>query len=540
MRIVRRPIGGSKLVRDYLEGVPAAAAFYAGSPFSVESYRRKARELDAAASGRAEAAAAMIRPVGPPGAVLLREVVAGGGYFVTTGQQPGLFGGPLYSLYKALSAVRLATRLGRALGKPVMPLFWVASEDHDWEEANHTWVLDGANALHRLDLGPEPGVARRALADTPMGAAVPDAVARLTDLFPDNDFRARYVALLRETCRPDATLAHAFAALMGELLADTPLGLVDAADPTVKAASRPLLHAEADESVASEDALVRTGAELRDAGYQLQVPLIPAAVNLFLHGDDGRDRLQRNGTGDFRLRRSGRPLSRRRVLEAIAADPCAVSPNVLLRPVVESALFPTLAYVGGPGELAYFGQLGRLFRRHGLGMPVAVPRASLLVVERKVAKALDSFDLEVDDVQELDGLLGRLAQEGTPDDVKRAMGRWRSEVAAAAKAAAAAAVGLDPTLKGAVAAARNSGLGALATLEKKIARAVKQKNETAWNRLLKAQANLWPRGKPQERILGPLQYVMRYGPAFTAQALEEVRPLLSTEPGDLASAGPER
>ncbi len=552
MRILQRPFGGSKLVRDYLAGVPSAAPFYAGSPFAAESYRRKARELDATAPGKAAAAAAMIRPVGPGGASLLRKVVAEAGYFVTTGQQPGLFGGPLYSLYKALSAVRLAASLGRALGKPVMPLFWVASEDHDWEEANQAWVLDGANALHRLDLSPEPGLARKALADTPMGPLAEDAVARLADLFPENDFRARYIELLREACRPESTLAHAFAALMGELLADTPLGLVDAADPAVKAASRSLLQAEAEESAASEIALARTCAELRDAGYRLQVPLIPGAVNLFLHGnqglhgDHGRDRLQRienddsgPGTpGDFRLRRSGRRLSRRRVLEAISADPCAASPNVLLRPVVESALFPTLAYVGGPGELAYFGQLGRLFRRHGLGAPVTVPRASLLVVERKVATVLEGFDLEVDEVRELDELLARLAREGTPDDVRRAMGRWRGDMASAAKELSAATAGLDPSLKGAVTAVRNAGLAALGGLEKKIARAVKRRNDTAWSRLKKAQANLWPRDRPQERVLGPLQYLMRYGPGFTARVLEEVRPL--TEPHDLASSPPER
>ena len=539
MRIVHRPFGGSRLVRDYLAGAASAAGFYAGSPFAVESYRRKAWELDHAPAGRAAEAAAMIRPLGPRGAALLREVGADAGYFVTTGQQPGLFGGPLYSLYKALSAVRLAESLGDALGKPVMPLFWVASDDHDWEEANQAWLLDGANELHRLDLGPEPGLARRALSETSMGPAAENAVTRFAGLYPENDFHARYVALLRESCRPEATISAAFAALMGEVLADTPIGLVDAADPAVKAASRPLLRAEAEDPVASETALARTGAELQDAEYGLQVPLIPKAANLFVHGDDGRDRLERGESGDrgFRLRRSGRAISRRRVLEAISADPCAASPNVLLRPVVESALFPTLAYVGGPGELAYFGQLGRLFRRHGLGMPVVVPRASLLIVERKVAKVLKGFDLEVDDVRDLDGLLGRFARDGVPGDVRKAMGRWRGELNVAAKDLATAAVGVDPTLKGAVTAARNASLGALGALEKKIVRAVKQRNETAWSQLAKAQANLWPGGKPQERVLGPLHYLMRYGPDFAVRVLDELRPI--TEAGHLAPAPPE-
>lgn len=570
MRVIQRPFGGSALVRDYLAGVPAAAGFYASSPFDAESYRRKARHLDRMGPGRAPAAASMIRPVGPQASALLKAVAAAPGYFVTTGQQPGLFGGPLYTLYKALSAARLAEDLERLLDKPVMALFWMASEDHDWEEAAQAGLLDGANELRRLDLGPEPGLARRALAETPMGPAAEEAVARFAALFPRNDFHARYVELLQDSLRPQATLASAFAALMSDLLADIPIGLVDAADPAVKTASRSLLQAEAEDPVASETALAKTAAELEARGYSLQVPLIPGASNLFLHGEGGRDRLLRVNDGSredggrvensdqvedasrdngsranaggragfgYRLRRSGRELSVRRVREAVAAEPCLASPNVLLRPVVESALFPTLAYVGGPGELAYFGQLGRLFGRHGLSMPVVVPRASFVVVERKVAKVLQRFDLEVDDVRNLDGLLARFAKEGTPGDVKRAMEKWRRTVDEAAREMTGAAIEVDPTLKGAVAAARNAGFGALGALEKKIARAVKHRHETEWSQLAKARSNLWPGGKPQERVLGPLQYVMRYGPSFVALVRDELRPAIEID--RVASAPPE-
>lgn len=148
MKLLPRPLGGSRLTRDYLAGVEAANSFYRGSPYRADTYRRKAEELDLARSRDTFATAErVVRPAGPGGAELLRRVVAEGGYFVTTGQQPGLFGGPLYSLYKALTAVRLAEDLEGLLARPVMPLFWVASDDHDWEEANHTFVVDGSNRL---------------------------------------------------------------------------------------------------------------------------------------------------------------------------------------------------------------------------------------------------------------------------------------------------------------------------------------------------------------------------------------------------------
>lgn len=527
MDVVPMPLGGPKLVRDFLAGEASAARFYGASPFTPESYRRKAASLAPGVRERACDAARLIDPGSARSEALLHDVVRSGGYFVTTGQQPGLFGGPLYGLYKALAAVRLAEDLGRLLDKPVMPLFWIASDDHDWEEASRAHALDGGNRLCRLDLGPGPGRARRSLAETPMGEGVEEAVAGLARAFPPNDFHEHWLAQVRQAYRPGATLPTAFRRFMGTLLEDTPLGWVDAGDSRVKAGSRPLLEAEAEDPAASEAVLAETGAALSAAGYGLQVPLIPGAANLFVHAPDGRDRLERVGAG-FRLRGSGRELSKGRVLELIAADPCAVSANVLLRPVVESFLFPTLAYVGGPGELAYFGQLRGLFQHHGVGMPIAAPRASLLVVEAKVAKAMEALGTDPADLMDRDGLLARFARQEMPPAVEAASKRWRDGVHSASDELAAAAAGVDRTLEGAAKAARNAGLAALATLDKKIVRALKRRNETARDRIDRARANLWPAGKPQDRIFGPLQYLMRYGSGF----VDLVRRRIQVVPSD--------
>ena len=243
---------------------------------------------------------------------------------------------------------------------------------------------------------------------------------------------------------------------------------------------------------------------------------------LFVDLYGGRERLEKLNNG-FRLMRSGRALSRRRVLGLIDADPESVSPNVLLRPVVESFLFPTLAYVGGPGELAYFGQLGGLFRRHGVGMPVVTPRASLLVVETRVARVLEKFALTPDEVREGDALLSRFARDQLPEEVKDAVARWRTTVEALGGELAAVVTAVDPALRGAVTRAGNAGLAALGTLEKKIVRAARRKSDTTRVQIHKARVNLWPAGKPQDRVLSPLQYLMRYGPEFLSRALEDIR-----------------
>ena len=539
MKLLPRPLGGSRLTGDYLAGVEAASDFYRGSPYRAETYRQKANELDLARDRDTFATAQrVVRPAGTDGAELLRRVVAEGGYFVTTGQQPGLFGGPLYSLYKALTAVRLAGRLEWLLARPVMPLFWVASDDHDWEEANHAFVVDGANRLVHLTLGTATRRSPRPLGNTPLGAAVEAALDQLARSFPPNDFHERYMARLRDAYQPRSTMASAFSDLMAELLCETSIGFVDAGHPALKEACRPVFRAEAEDPLAGEAVLAETAGALRSRGYQLQVPLIPGATNLFADLRDGRERLQRTG-GGFLLRQSGGKLSRRRVLNLIENNPASVSPNVLLRPVVESLLFPTLAYVGGPGELAYFAQLRGLFRRHGTDMPVVFPRGSLLVVETKVEKVLDKHRLAVEAVRDLEALLSRVARDRLPGEVRDAAERWRGAVESTGSELADAAADVDPALRGAVVKARNAGLAALGSVEKKIVRAVKRNAETTRARIAKAQVNLWPGGKPQDRMLCPLQYLMKYGPGFPELAYREIRiPLRPDEPtGDFATPG---
>jgi len=521
MRLLPRPIGGSRLVHDYLEGDDRAGAFYRGSPFRKETYRVKAEELAGSTGPDAIARVApMIRPAGRVAERTLREVANAGGYFVTTGQQPGLFGGALYSLYKALTAVQLAHTLSAELGRPVMPLFWVASEDHDWDEANHTRVIDRTDKLRLLALDGSAR-ARRSLGRMRLGEDIDKVVADLGECFAPGRFHGPCMELVGDTFRPSATMASAFSDFMAKLLQDTPIGLVDAADPALKEASRPVMRREAEDPSASEAAVGQTCKTLTRSGYPLQVAFVAGAVNLFVESADGRDRLQHRG-GTYSLRASGRAIPRTDILGLIDRDPQMVSPNVLLRPVVESFVFPTLAYVGGPGELAYFAQLSGLFRRHEVGMPVVVPRGSLLAVETKVARVLRKYGLDVDELREGGGLLSRFALDQLPEDLSDGVANWRGAIELQAAQVLEASAAIDPVLKGAVAKARNSGLAALGALEKKVARAVKRRNETTWNQVGKARRHLWPADKSQDRVLGPLQYLMRYGANFVTMALDEL------------------
>lgn len=517
---VGRPAGGP-VVRAYLERDEAALQFYGGHFSSLDAFREKADEVDARFDRAArERAVAALRT--PPDADRSRldRFVDEGGYVVTTGQQPGLLGGPLYSIYKALTAVKLAGALEAELGKPVLPVFWVASEDHDWDEANHTWVVGLDNELHRLSVtDPDPSV-HPPLHRIPLGDDAADVAAAMVDLLPDTDFSAPFIEMVRAAAAPGATLPGGFHHILHALLGRLGVFFADAADPALKEASQALLFQELDRAEELEAVLAATAARLESAGYGLQVTLMEGGVNLFLEGSAGRERLYRED-GGFRLRTSGERLTAADVRARVEADPSVLSPNVLLRPVVESAVFPTLSYVGGPGEMAYFAQLADYFRAFGIRMPVIHPRCSATVVESKIRKILDKFDLDVAALHRpFHEIAGDIARDEVPPNVKRALGSLRGAVAKGVSELEKEVKDIDPTLKGPVQHVRGQAFQALDEAEKKVVLALKRENEIALAQLEKAQLHLFPDGVPQERAMNAFYYLSRYGGAFLDTLLE--------------------
>ncbi|MGI9625512.1 MAG: bacillithiol biosynthesis protein BshC, partial [Longimicrobiales bacterium] len=341
---------------------------------------------------------------------------------------------------------------------------------------------------------------------------------------------AEYLAAVRQHYRPEASASDAFVGLLRVLLSGTAIGFVDSAAPALKSASVPLLARELERAEVGEQTLVATTAALEAEGYKPQVMLRPGGVNLFVGTEEGRTRVFRKGKG-FRLGPEGPAVSEADLVKRLKDDPADFSPNVLLRPVLESALIPTLTYVGGPGELAYFGQLGDFFGHHEVGAPVATPRASFDVAEAKTLKVLDKFDLSPAEIGDVDRLLSQRAREALPADVVQALERWRETIRGLSDELAAAAARVDSTLEGATESTRNRSYAALTRLEKKLVRAVKRQNQTMARQIRAANAHLWPAGKPQERILNPLHFLGRYGPDFTSGVLEEIQVELGVETG---------
>ncbi len=518
--IVSRP-SGARGVQDYLAGEGAAADFYGRRFDEIASFVAKAAEVDTRFDRAARERAAAALTV-PPGAdpSRLRRFVDEGGYVVTTGQQPGLYGGPLYSVYKALSAVRLAEAVEERLGKPVLPVFWVASDDHDWAEANHADVITVDNELRRFEIDPPDPNRSPALHRISLPRQADEVLAAFCSVLPDTDFSVEFVSLLRDGYGAGSTLPGGFHTLMQAVLGRFGVYFTDAADPVVKDRSRELLLAELDGCERFEEVLQATGRQLELQGYDLQVPILEGGVNLFLEGDAGRERLYREGDG-FRLRSSGEELDAAQIRARVEGDSRVLSPNVLFRPVVESAVFPTLAYVGGPGEIAYFAQVRGYFEAHGIEMPIVFPRWSATVVESKIRKVLDKFHMELSRLaRPFHEVASEIAREEVPDDVRAAIGKLRGALGTGVSELQSAAAAVDPTLKGSVQHFRSQAFATLEDVEKKVTAAVRRESEITLAQLEKAQLHLYPLGKPAERVQSPLYFLTRYGGAFLDRVYE--------------------
>jgi bacillithiol biosynthesis cysteine-adding enzyme BshC len=514
--------GGSPLAEDYVAGLPRARAFFEGWWGDPDAYVEKAREVAGRfdRAGRERAARALRCP-DEAARARLSAWVESGGFAVTTGQQPGLFTGPLYTVYKALTAARLAGALEEALEAPVIAIFWVASEDHDWEESNHTFLVGGDNELHRVEVPAPQGEEGRPIHRIHPGGALPLAVQAFLAQLPGTEFGGRYRELLERAYTADRTLSEGFHDVLGALLAPFGVYLADAADPAVKEATRPLLALEVERSEAHEQLLAERAADLSEHGYSPQVAVLPGGLNLFVEGPRGRERVYRSDRDDrFHLRHSGESLTRSELLARIEAGD-TVSPNVLLRPIAESVAFPTVSLVVGPGEAAYFAQLQPYFGALGVRPPVAYPRFTVTAVEPKVRKVMDKFGMDLRELRRpFHELAAEVARDELPEEARLALEEIRRALDEGSTALADAVKDIHTTLAGSVQRARSVSADAWADAEKKILQALRRENETRLAQLEKAQRHIFPNGRPQERSLNVFYYLFRYGDAFLAEVAE--------------------
>ena len=530
MRLDFRQMPGTpSLLRDYIHAFDRLASFYVEDPRARGAWARRAEAVDRRRYPR-EALAAALRSRHTrweaPGAALDRIAVLTDprALVLITGQQTGLFGGPLYTLYKALTVVRMAEQLAADLARPVVAAFWLADEDHDVAEADHVTLPDRAGnpvTIRHARWG-SPGYMP---ANLQLGESISAELQQVKELLPTSDFAPTALDALAQAYRPERTLADAFAQWLLYLLGDTGLVLVDAADPQLKALATPIFERELAEAPTSSRRILQATQALGAQGYPAQIEARSDGVNCFLL-QDGRHPLVRD-EGGFRLRDTGTHVPREDALRMARNEPERFSPNVALRPVVQDFLFPTLAYAAGPGELAYFAQLRGVYDAFDVSMPLIVPRASLTLVESRTGQLLDRFDLRLGDLtRDPEQLASRVLRAQLPPDFDAALAKARAAVDDIFGEVGQVVAAVDSTLRATVGQTAGHVKGHLDQLQRKAVQALKRREEETRKQVQRVREALMPGGRPQERIFPLLPYLAKYG-----------RPVLSTIRQAIAGPG---
>jgi bacillithiol synthase len=450
----------------------------------------------------------------------LREA---GALAITTGQQPGLFTGPLYTIYKALSTAALARILERQWQRPVVPVFWVAGDDHDFAEASQASWIAGDGTLRTASLpGRPPEAPLVPMYRQLLGKDIDQVLGTLAADLPTSEFRESTLEWLRRHYRPEATMAHSFAAALAELLAPAGIVCLDSTHPIIKrAAARHLVRALGLARELDRD-LQDRAEELRIAGMAPGVAVGDGATLVMLEGTQGRDRLVISN-GGFMTRRGREQFDLDALQRLAAAEPERFSPNVLLRPAIESALLPTVAYMAGPSELAYLALTPPVYQRMRISRQPALPRWSGLLIEPKVERVLQKFNLEISDLLEPSGTLeARLIRSQLPDEAVRALTTLRSAIEAGYDDLGKSAADIDPTLARPVQGTKHQALAGLQDMEKKLVQHLKRRQEIELGQIAKARTLVLPDNKPQERVLTIAPFLARYGPRLIADLSEVI------------------
>jgi len=516
----------SPLYLDYLAGRPRVAPFLGEVGLDLDVLAAAADRTAALPRSREEVSEALVRQQRGRGAERAaeraRSLADGDAVAVVTGQQAGLFGGPLFVLHKALATLGIARRLEERAGRPVVPVFWVASEDHDFAEVRTVHVLDRDGAIRQLRYAPHEESVGRPAHQIVLDDTIARLVAELDEALPASPSHEEVVGIVADCYRPGETLSGAFARLLSRVIPG--LVVLDPSDPVLKAVVAPVLAREVRESSPTSRLALETGRALLEAGYHQQVPVREGFLNLFVLAE--RERRAVGQEGDLiEIRGTGTHLARADAVRSIETQPDPWSPNALLRPVTQDVMLPTAAYVGGPAEIAYHAQIGSVYAHFDLPRPALVPRPSVTLVEPAQARALEAEGLSLPDLAEdPEAIVARWARAAYPE-AEAAFARTREAIEREMGEVEDTLGALDPTLRAAAASARGRTLHQVEGLHEKAMRALKKRDQGRASRLRRTRDALFPGGSFQERGLGFLGALTRHGLALVDELQERVDPL---------------
>jgi bacillithiol synthase len=518
----------SKLLVDFVESYARVSRFYSGSPFLPETYDRLKQQLRGFQTdrralvevlekqnrdfGAGEQTLENIRCLGDP------DTLA-----VVTGQQVGLFSGPAFTLYKALTALRLSQSLS-ARGLQTVPVFWLATEDHDLEEVAQTYVLnDDYEPIHLHDPGQRPApqspVGRVKLTEGIVGQ-----IDQLESVLPAGDDREQLLADLRAAYRPGVTWSRSFAKFLTRLFGRWGVVLLDPMDETIHRLAAPLYQRVLRESNSLRSMLQARSNDLVKAGYHAQVHIAEDSTLLFAEKEGNR--LPVHGSAADGKQFSigdGHTASLEELESEIQEQPLNFSANVLLRPVVQDILLPTIAYVAGPSELAYLGQAQVLYSAVGRPMPAVLPRCGFTLVDRRIKRWAEKYQVGVDDIwQGKEHLSKRIASTAFAEGWSERFDQTERDLADLLKRMRKDIEILDPTLLDALNHTEEKIQYQVERLRGKLTRSALARSEVLARHEQALLYAILPEKDLQERLVSGVYFLGRAGYGLLESLLQQI------------------
>jgi bacillithiol biosynthesis cysteine-adding enzyme BshC len=459
----------------------------------------------------------------PPAAIAAAESLAQpNAVCAFTGQQAGLFGGPLYTIFKALTLLGWAEKLRSILNRPVVPVFWIASDDHDFEEVRWTGFPDLDNQVNRLSVSIEGFPERTPVSQLVLGESIRDVISALSEAQLKTEFSPDVAAALAEDYDPTRTMSEAFGRWLARLLG--PLGLVmfDPSDRAAKALFKPLIKQELEGHSDTAAALSEMNQRINEAGYEQQVAHPANHTHLF-YNHEGRHAVKTDDDGTMRVDAEESSHSVAEWVQRLDTHPESFSPGVLLRPVAQSRLFPVVSVVCGPSEIAYWAQSRALFDRFETPMPVVLPRSRATIVEAKNRKKIEALGHDVTEFfGDIEALINAHFERSFPTDLEQVFDQERVDCRERIGQLRAKVVAFEPTLDKTFEVSAGRVDSTWEHLKKKVFQAHKRKGDEIRARFYQLAAHLRPEGKPQERVFGVTYFLNKYGFGFINTVKEQL------------------
>ncbi len=491
----------TRLFADVLYHPDRTAGLYRYPLRDLSSYQAAAAEIRFSAEQRKALVGAL--GIQNPNSRSLERLAQAGTVAVVTGQQVGLFSGPAYTVYKALHAAKLAEWLTDN-GVPAVPVFWLATEDHDFAEVNHAWVFDSEYTPHKLEM-------RRTASTQPVGhvtlAAPP--LRELRTALQALPFGDEVTDLVEECYRAGSTMGKAFGELMRSLFARYDILQVDPLLPEFRQLAAPALRNAVAAGGELHAQVLARNKELAEAGYHAQVHVEEQTSLVFLLEGEKRLALRRHGE-EYGL--NGRRFTTAELMNRAAE----LSPNALLRPVVQDSMIPTVAYIGGPAEVAYLAQSEPIYRTLLGRMPVAVPRSGFTILDDRSAKRMEHYGVSLPDFfHGEEALRERIASRLVPPPLAGRMRETKGSVESAIDRLQSELRNFDPTLGKALETSARKIRHQLAKVEGKVGREAMRRDERARAEARSLYGLVFPERHLQERLYSFLPLLAKHGMGLT-------------------------